>query len=189
MTWPFGDLRMFGYRVIYLDPPWRFENWSEEGEDRNALGHYDCLTEQQLAALPIGHLAHPDGCAMFCWVTMPMLEVALRCINRWGFAYSTIAFTWAKRTRLDTGWHMGLGYTTRGNAEICILAFSGKLGRPKDRGVRSLIVEPLREHSRKPDRVRADIERLYDGPYLEMFARTEHPGWTSWGNQTDKFTG
>jgi N6-adenosine-specific RNA methylase IME4 len=61
------------------------------------------------------------------------------------------------------------------------------MGLPKSRGVRQLIVEPLREHSRKPDRVRADIEAMFDGPYVELFARSQRPGWDSWGNETQKF--
>lgn len=31
------------------------------------------------------------------------------------------------------------------------------------------------------------LEKLFEGPYLEMFARQTAPGWTAWGNQTDKF--
>lgn len=31
------------------------------------------------------------------------------------------------------------------------------------------------------------IENLFDGPYLELFARTQRPGRTVWGNQTHKF--
>jgi N6-adenosine-specific RNA methylase IME4 len=31
------------------------------------------------------------------------------------------------------------------------------------------------------------IANLFDGLYLELFARTQRPGWTVWGNQ-DKFT-
>jgi N6-adenosine-specific RNA methylase IME4 len=49
------------------------------------------------------------------------------------------------------------------------------------------IIEPRRQHSRKPDCVPGRIERLVAGPYLELFARTQRPGWTVWGNQTDKF--
>jgi N6-adenosine-specific RNA methylase IME4 len=45
-----------------------------------------------------------------------------------------------------------------------------------------------REHSRKPDETFARIEALYAGPYLEMFARQQRPGWTVWGNQTDRFS-
>jgi len=31
------------------------------------------------------------------------------------------------------------------------------------------------------------IENPFEGLYLEMFARTQRPGWTTFGNQTDKF--
>jgi len=42
-------------------------------------------------------------------------------------------------------------------------------------------VSPRREHSRKPDEAYARIEALCGGPYLEMFARSPHPGWDAWG--------
>jgi N6-adenosine-specific RNA methylase IME4 len=187
-SWPFGDLRMFGYKVILADPPWQFENWTESGTRKNASSHYSCMSRGELQSLPLGHLAAPD-CALFLWATYPTLEQALDLIRAWGFRYSTVAFTWAKRTALDTGWHMGLGYTTRANAEICILAANGKLGRPKRRDVRSLIVEPIREHSRKPDRVRSDIEALFDCPYVELFARSRRPGWASWATRPESFGG
>jgi N6-adenosine-specific RNA methylase IME4 len=55
------------------------------------------------------------------------------------------------------------------------------------KGVRQLIVEPRREHSRKPDEQYPRIEALVEGPRLELFARHQRPGWDVWGNQTDKF--
>jgi len=64
---------------------------------------------------------------------------------------------------------------------------TGKLPR-LDAGVRQLVVEPRREHSRKPDRIADDIVRLFgDRPRIELFARTKRPGWEAWGNQVDKF--
>ncbi|MGC2202390.1 MAG: MT-A70 family methyltransferase, partial [Stellaceae bacterium] len=47
--------------------------------------------------------------------------------------------------------------------------------------VRKLIVSPRREHSRKPDEAYERIEALCEGPYLEMFARFQRPGWDFWG--------
>jgi N6-adenosine-specific RNA methylase IME4 len=63
------------------------------------------------------------------------------------------------------------------------------MGLPNSRAVRQLIVEPLREHSRKPYRVHADIQAMFAGPYVELFARRRRKGWASWGNQLDRFTG
>jgi N6-adenosine-specific RNA methylase IME4 len=84
---------------------------------------------------------------------------------------------------------MGMGYWTRAGAEVCILATCGSPKRVS-RAVRQLIVEPKREHSRKPDRLHTDIERLVGaagGPFLELFARDVRPGWTQWGDQLGHF--
>ena len=72
------------------------------------------------------------------------------------------------------GWHMGTGFTTRKNTEDCLL---GRRGRPpiKARDVRELIVAPRRKHSQKPDEQYARIERLVDGPYVELFSRLRRP--------------
>lgn len=43
------------------------------------------------------------------------------------------------------------------------------------------------EHSRKPDEICNRIENLVGGPYLELFARSERPGWDSLGNEVGKF--
>jgi N6-adenosine-specific RNA methylase IME4 len=179
---------MFGYSVILADPPWSFENWSEAGEDRNAKQHYDTMTWQEIAALPVGHLASRD-CALFLWACDPLLDKAFEVMGAWGFRFVTVAFTWAKRSKTDAAWHMGTGYYTRANPEICLLGMMGSLPR-MDAGVRQLLVEPRREHSRKPDRVHGDIERLF-GPQssVELFARQRRPGWDCWGNETDKFEG
>lgn len=52
---------------------------------------------------------------------------------------------------------------------------------------RSGTLAPRREHSRKPDGIREEIVAQVDGPYLELFARTQPEGWDVWGNQTERF--
>jgi len=79
-----------------------------------------------------------------------------------------------------------MGYWTRANSEPCLLATRGKPKR-LSAAVRQGIIEPRREHSRKPDCVHERIERLVAGPYLELFARATRPGWTCWGNEVGKF--
>jgi N6-adenosine-specific RNA methylase IME4 len=172
---------MGAFACIYSDPPWGWRARSAKGTGRGAVSHYDVMSFDALAALPVADMAAPD-CALFLWSINSMLPQALDLIEAWGFQYKTVAFTWAKRTRLDAGWHFGLGYWTRQNTESCLLAVRG---RPKrvGRDVPELVVSPVRLHSQKPDEVRERIERLVAGPYLELFARMTAPGWSSMGDQ------
>ena len=64
---------------------------------------------------------------------------------------------------------MGLGYWTRANPEICIIATKGVIKRI-NRGVRNLQICKLREHSRKPDEIRDRIVELsLPGQYGRFF--------------------
>lgn len=195
--WPMGK---FG--AILADPPWRFATWNGatmvKARDSKttygpSLAHYRTMPTEEIAALSVADLAGPD-CALFLWVSWPMLPDAMRLIEAWGFEFKTCAFDWMKAHngqiemfRDDADALMGMGYWTRANSEPCLLATRG---HPKrlSAAVRQGIIEPRREHSRKPDCVHGRIERLVVGPYLELFARSERPGWTVWGNEITKFS-
>jgi N6-adenosine-specific RNA methylase IME4 len=169
------------FSVIYADPPWEFKVYSGKGKQRSADRHYDTAGLDDIASLPIEALAAPD-CALFLWAVMPELPGAIDVLRAWGFEYKTVGFTWAKQNRSGEGWFTGMGYWTRANAELCLLATRGSPQRLA-MDVQQLIVAPVREHSRKPDEAPPRIERLLAGPYLELFARAERPGWTTWGNE------
>lgn len=220
MNWPFGLLGRSKYGVIYADPAWKFKGYAKSGVPQRAdQQHYKTMTVEEMAKLPVAHLAAPD-CALLMWTTSSHLPQALKLGAAWGFKYSSKAFSWAKLNKHaqskvddqvinglasvpicptefdpdtdridlsdDINWFMGMGYTTRRNTEDCYLFTRGK---PKvlDHGVRELIVAPIREHSRKPDEAIERIERLYGGPYCELFGRTQRGGWSSWGNEVNKF--
>ncbi len=174
------------YGVIYADPPWHFRNYSARGEGRNATSHYDCLSLEQLAALPVVDWAD-DDCALFLWAVDPLLDQAFKLLKSWGFTYKTVAFYWVKTNKIDTGtFFTGLGYWTRANPEQCLLATRGNPKRQAT-DVQRLLVAARREHSRKPDETYERIERLVEGPYLELFARQARTGWDAWGDQTALF--
>lgn len=182
--------RHFG--AILADPPWSFETWGKRGKGRSAERHYQTMPPFMLKTLPVGELAAKD-CVLFLWACWPMLPQALALIDHWGFDYKTCAFAWMKADVSTVNLFPGpvdadmkLGYWTRANSEVCLLATRGDPKR-LDAGVRQGVIEPTREHSRKPDVIHNRIERLVAGPYLELFARQKREGWTVWGNQTDKF--
>lgn len=190
--WPFGDLKRGHYGAILADPPWRFEAWSGKGTARSADNHYDTMKSDEMSQLPVWDLPARD-CVLFMWVCWPLLHDALGFIAHWGFEYKTCAFSWMKADasqidllRDDLDAQVGMGYWTRANSEVCLLATRGK-PRRLNADVRQGIIAPRREHSRKPDGIHERIERLVAGPYCELFARQKRDGWDVWGNQTDKF--
>jgi N6-adenosine-specific RNA methylase IME4 len=180
------------YRVIYADPPWTFATYSRKGKGRSPEAYYDCLSVEDIAALPVREWAAKD-CVLFLWATDPLLERAFAVIRAWGFTYKTVGFYWAKLNKSgprlvydDRSFFTGLGFWTRANPEPCLLATRGH-PRRRSAGVKRLVISPRREHSRKPEEVYERIEALCEGPYLEMFARSSRPGWDSWGLETGAF--
>lgn len=179
------------YGAIYADPPWGFTMFnSVRAVPCRGDQPYPTMTTDDLCAMPVVERAAEDA-VLFCWITWPMLLDGLRVIEAWGFTYKTCGFCWVKGNSLplfpeDFRDKMGLGFWTRANSEVCLLATRGKPKR-LNADVRQVVQAPLREHSRKPDEIRQRIERLVAGPYLEMFARTHAPGWDVWGNETTKF--
>jgi N6-adenosine-specific RNA methylase IME4 len=172
------------YQIIYADPPWKFKNYNDNTAHYWAGEHYDLMETNQIQALGVSQIAS-DNCVLFLWVTFPMLPLAFYVIKSWGFEYKTVAFVWVKQNRKGYGFYLGMGYWTRSNAEICLLAVKGKPKRV-GAGVRQLVLSPLREHSRKPDEVRERIVQLCgDLPRIELFARRKVEGWDCWGNEVE----
>jgi len=195
------------FGTILADPAWRFETWSASGRDRCPDGpvtrnqqrqnrperHYATMTLDEIKALPIADLAAPD-CVLCMWAVDPMIPQALEVGAAWGFKFKTPAFYWIKTRRKGSTRHllhnepdhklfpMGTGYWTRANPELCLLFTRGKPKR-RSAGVRKLIIAPRREHSQKPDEQYVRLEKLCDGPRLELFSRQARAGWTSWGDQ------
>ena len=155
------------------------------------------MTLDNIKDTPVGEVAAKD-CVLLMWAVDPMLPEALEVGKAWGFTYKTVGFIWAKMRKEGSTRHllheaadhkmfpMGTGYWTRANPEMCLLFTRGKPKRAAA-DVRKLLIAPRREHSRKPDEQYSRIERLVDGPYLELFARQAWPGWAAWGNEVGKF--
>jgi site-specific DNA-methyltransferase (adenine-specific) len=77
-----------------------------------------------------------------------------------------------------------MGYYTRANNEICLLATRGKPLDRKSRAVQQVVLSPIGEHSEKPAEVRDRIVQLFgDLPRIELFARQHATGWDCWGNE------
>lgn len=184
--WPFEGLDRAGYGLIYADPPWRFRTWNETNQTKAPSAHYAIMELDAIKALPVADLAAPD-CILIMWAVAPMIDQALAVMAAWGFKFKT-AGAWAKQSSTGQKWAFGTGYLLRSAAEFFLI---GTRGQPRSavRDVRNLVVAPIREHSRKPDGLRADLERMFPAlPRVELFARVATPGWAAWGDQVERFT-
>ena len=174
-----------GFRasVIYADPPWPFTHWSELANGK-VTAHYETAPIDQIKALPVARLAADDA-VLLLWATMPNLPAAFEVIEAWGFSYSTCGFTWVKQNPSGDGLHTGMGYWTRSNCEVCLLATKGSPLR-LDNNVHQVVIAPVGKHSEKPEEVRRRTERLFGGPYLELYARRPREGWHTWGDEVPR---
>ena len=114
---------------------------------------------------------------------------SLRLIRAWGFTYKSVAFVWLKKNKKADSWFYGLGFWTRANAEVCLLATKG---HPKRQAadIHQFIISPIEAHSKKPDETRDKIVALMgDRPRVELFARQTPPGWDVWGNEVEPTAG
>jgi len=129
----------------------------------------------EICALPIADLVD-DRTVLFLWVTAPLLiPNAQEVIEAWGFEYKTF-IDWRKNRA------PGLGWFGNSKSELLLIATHGKGMHPKEK-LDLFIEAKVRKHSQKPDEVYSMIEQMYDGPYIELFARSVREGWDLWGNE------
>jgi site-specific DNA-methyltransferase (adenine-specific) len=131
-----------------------------------------------------------DNSIMFMWATMPRLDFAIELMKSRWFEYKTVAFTWVK-TNKDWTYRVNPWYYTASNIELVIvwIKWENKWRfKPAKTMINQIVAEWLREHSRKPDEVRARIELLYPNlDKVELFARTESKWRDVLWNEIDKF--
>ena len=86
------------YNIIYADPPWHFKTYSNKGEKRSAVQHYNCMSINDIYDLPVKDISD-DNAILFLWAIDSMLPEALEVIKRWGFKYKTVGFTGLKKIK------------------------------------------------------------------------------------------
>lgn len=172
------------YNIIYADPPWAYRDKRDKHPRLcgGASVHYPTMSLSDIEALPVADIAD-DNCILFLWATFPNLQESLNVIKAWGFKYKTLGFSWIKTNKKNGQPFFGIGYYTKSNCEVCLIATKG---RPQivSNKISSVLVAPRGEHSKKPDIVRDKIVELCgDVPRIELFARQKTKGWDAWGNE------
>lgn len=160
------------FDVLYVDPPWRYEH--VKTQSRAIENQYPTMSAGELAAL---EPPAADDAVMFMWATSPKLAEALDLLSAWDFAYRTCA-VWVKDK-------IGMGYYFRQRHELLLVAVCGTPGVPSTTDRSDSVIEaPRLQHSAKPHVVYELIEAMYPvASRVELFARSDRPGWAGWGNE------
>jgi len=183
--WPFAPLEPQAYSLIVIDPPWHFTTRSDKGDGKSPQAQYQTMSMREIGALPVADLASPAGCLLWLWCTSPALDVQIQIMKGWGFRFVTSG-VWVKTTT-NGKLAFGTGYALRGCSEPFVL---GAIGNPEtvSKSVRSVIMDQVREHSRKPDSAYTAARALIPyGRAADVFSRETRDGFESFGNQAGLF--
>jgi len=169
------------YRVVYADPPWRYNDTRDLAgyETTAAVQNYPTMSVAELSALPVRDLAHADA-VLFCWATFPLLPDCLAVVKAWGFTYKT-AFVWDKGRSTFGHYHTA-------SAELLFVCTRGSAVPDAATREPQVIRAERGRHSEKPTEFRALIDRLYTaGRRIELFRRGDAPsGWDVWGHEAEQ---
>lgn len=177
------------YACLLMDPPWP----ERGGCGRGADNHYPVVEVREMPRLILTSPAwRPAADAhVWMWATNTHLPEALWLLGTLGATYKTCA-TWVKR-------RWGLGQYLRQRTEHLLLGVIGnglalRASHTERRDVSNLIEETFRlegrgTHSRKPPEAYDLIEAISPGPRVELFSRTERPGWDRWGRDAPEGDG
>ena len=175
------------YRTICVDPPWNYkqhwgrkEVWASDGRmflkrgtERGAATQYDCLSDQEIAAIPVGEWSDFDA-HLYVWTTNAFMVEAHNLAKGWGFEPKTI-LTWIKP-------RLGMGYYYRNTTEHVVFAVKGSL-KALRHDLRTNFSGEQGKHSEKPAAFYDMVESMSPGPYLDVFARVHRFNWDAWGNE------
>ena len=174
------------FHVVYADPPWLYRDSGVVDESSTGFAraehHYPSMTIDDIAALPVRAHMLADS-VLFLWVPEPIRQEINPVLDAWGCRHAT-AFVWVK----ERGHY---GHYVMGQHEHLLICPRGRGTPDRLKPMITSVVDAMyvRDavgkviHSAKPPIFRQHIERLYDGPYLELLGREPHAGWTVVGNQ------
>ena len=186
------------FTTIMADPPWPYEkadlkstpahrpnSWDSPIAGCGAAKRYPLMTVEAIAALQVKQVSAPNA-HLYLWTTNSFMVEAHTVARAWGFDPKTI-ITWVKHKQQQPEVaSMKMGYWFRSATEHVLFCVRGSLRLQNKVCLPTWFGHPRLQHSAKPDWFRREIiERASPGPYLELFARAEAPGWTVWGNEVE----
>lgn len=176
-------------RFVLADPAWTFRDVgsrmapSYAGSGRKNA-HYEVSGLDLIKAA--GGFLRPliaADCFLGLWAPHAMVldGQAQSVAHAWGFTPKQ-EMIWIKTSKAGTP-RIGGGHYSRLCSEALLLCTRG---RPKvrNKSVPNVFFAERTAHSAKPDESYRVIERLCEGPYIELYARRRFsPAWTAYGRE------
>ncbi|KAI5815855.1 MT-A70-domain-containing protein, partial [Pyronema omphalodes] len=162
------------YGAIMMDPPWPI----------HMRLPYRQMSDEDILNLEIEKLSK-NG-VIFLWVTSRVYSIGVKCLEKWGYKH-TDSILWVKTNQLGGTIATGrTGHWLNHMQETCLVGIKGKPTLLAG-NAGNVLVEKVRETSRKPEGIYEIIEALV-GPYcpkVEIFGRQHNirHGWLTIGNQ------
>ena len=181
-------MRVSTFSTIVADPDWQYDNFGA-AKHGAARSHYPGSPLEEMSRIPVAEWARKDS-ILFLWATWPKLDQAIDVMRSWDFRLVTGA-PWVKTTPKAGDIRRGIGFWWQSVSELLLVGRRGAAKAPtqKDKQLALLVEDrqfyaPRGPHSRKPPSLVEWIESNFPGPYLELYARQNRPGWECWGHET-----
>ncbi len=173
------------FQCVVADPPWTpslHRNTVGRRKPKNGYRagpqkYYDTLTLPKICELqPVT----ANKCHLWLWVLSQHVDWGYAVARAWGFEPQQM-LTWAKPT-------LGTGQFQCNTEHVLMCRKGGPVDNAFGRTNGTWFEWPRRSHSEKPAEFFELVERVSQGPYLEMFARIRRANWKSWGDQVPDIT-
>ncbi len=174
------------FKVVVADCPWSFsDKLTMNSVARGAESNYPVLKLEDIKRLPVWDWTQPNS-VLALWVPSSMIQDGLDVMNSWGFTQKQI-YTWVKKAK-NGNLGFGMGRHFRGCTEHALIGTKGKMS-PESKSERNCDIHLSLPHSKKPETLQDQLEKMYHGPYLELFARRNKPNWFCVGNECPRTEG
>ncbi len=166
------------YDVIVIDPPWGVEFGLRDVRPlQSQFGmQYPTMEEEEIAAV---ELPANEDCHIFLWTVQSKIHEAFRLLEAWQLKHICI-FTWHKPGGFQPF------NLPQYNSEFVLYARKGAPKFIDTKAFSTCFDAPRGGHSEKPAYFYEMVERVTKGKRLDMFARKQHPGFDSWGNEVNQ---
>lgn len=139
---------------------------------------YATMSVEEIKRLTLHELMDND-CEVYLWVTQKYLPDAFDIFKSWELKYCQ-TLVWCK---MPMG--TGQGGVFCPTTEFLLLARKGRMPQFKRIDTTWWQIKRQMKHSKKPEFFQDIIEKVTNGPRLEMFARRKRDGWDVWGNEIE----